>query len=141
MLYVLKKAEEAILSGKYKSEESPLRTWYDIVYSEQKALADLLTNMDVKPQGILEIGCGPGRIIHYFRFNEKRASNIRIVGYEQNSEISNYCRERFSLYPNITIQSQLVGYESDGRFSEIRSGDRNSFDLILAVSNLGVANK
>lgn len=133
----LKHAENVIKGGNYESEE--LGTWFEIYRNEHEALSALLPELEPKPQNILEIGCGPGRVINLVLelASKGEMDNLyRIVGYEQNREIANYCTDAFEQYRNVKIYSHFVGFGKDGRFSGIRSPDRKSFDLIVTISNL-----
>ena len=135
----LKQAEDMVKGGQWESEEFPLRTWFEIVHNEHKALSDLLPKLQPPPRNILEIGCGPGRVINLILelfSNGKILKPTKIVGYDQNTEIASYCTDTFAQYQNVTIHSHLVGFGRDCRFSPIRGPDRNSFDLIVAISNL-----
>lgn len=133
----LKRAETMVTSGKWVEEESPLRTWYQILQDEQEALAKFLK--EFQPESILELGCGPGRVINLILSLAKKGEikmPKRIVGYEQNNEIAGYCMDTFVGVGNVTIYTHLLGFKPDGSFSQIRAKDRGTFHLITAVSNL-----
>jgi len=133
----LKRAEEVVRSGAWKSETSPLRTWYEIVDAENKALCNVLMKLDVRGE-ILEIGCGPGRLLRIITElirDRKIHSTVQIVGYEQNPEIANSCRDAFRSEPNVRIFQHFLGFK-DGSLAGIRPADAGRYSLILAMSNL-----
>lgn len=135
----LKQAENMINSGKWEYEESPLQTWYEIVRDEQEAISNILPKLQPNPRVILELGCGPGRVINLILklvSMGKIVQPSRIIGYDQNSEIAGLCTDAFTNHPNVTIYSHFVGFKRDNTFSSVRAMDRKSFDLIIAVSNL-----
>ena len=140
----LKQAEDMSKGGKWKDEESPLRTFFEIYDGEQQALSKVLKNLDSlqsepRSQDILELGCGPGRVINLILelvSKGKIHNPSRIVGYDQNSEIASYCTDAFVDKQNVIIHSHIVGFEKDGKFCSIRAPEKNSFDLIVAISNL-----
>jgi len=137
--HCLVNAEKKIENNLWQNEKTALKTWYEIVYYEQQALTNFLTQLDLKSPSILELGTGPGRVINLI-FKLLRSGKIRkpkqIVGYEQNSEIAGYCTDSFrGSDPPVTIHTHFVGFH-EGRFMSIRPTDRNTFDLIIAVSNL-----
>jgi SAM-dependent methyltransferase len=133
----LQRAEQMVNSDQWANEHSALRTWFDIVHEEHEELTKLL--VDTQPRDVLEIGCGAGRVpnlIMRLVSEGKLSRPSRVVGYEQNPEISNYCRYDLSRHaPLVTIQTQFVGVRSDGQYSGLLPKDRN-FDLIVAISNL-----
>lgn len=133
----LQKAERMVNSGQWINEQSALRTWFEIVHDEHERLTEVL--VDTQARDVLEIGCGPGRVpnlIMRLVSEEKITRPSRIVAYEQNPEISNYCRRNLARYaPLVTVQTHFVGFESDGQYSGLLAGDKD-FDLIVAVSNL-----
>jgi SAM-dependent methyltransferase len=133
----LRKAERIINSGQWANEQSALKTWFEIVHDEHERLTEVL--LDTRGRDVLEIGCGPGRVPNLIM--KLVAENVlptpsRVVAYEQNPEISNYCRRDLARHaPLVTVQTQFVGFQADGRYNGLLPGDRD-FDLILAVSNL-----
>lgn len=140
----LKRAEGMSTSGNWKHEESPLKTFFQIYADEQEALTKVLRDLDssqAEPhsQNILELGCGPGRVINLILklVSDGTIRNpARVVGYDQNTEISSYCTDIYTNHTNVVIHPHIVGFEKDGTFRTIRTSEKNSFDLILAVSNL-----
>lgn len=134
----LQRAEGRVKEGSWEEEETPLRTWYKIVHDENEALSQLLE--ELKVQGpILEIGPGLGRAIDLVVSLQSRNTIPRpnmIVGYEQNEDIANSCRDKFrGLGGLVTIDTRFVGFDDRG-FHGIRDPHRGSFDLILAISNI-----
>ena len=111
---------------------------------EQQALSKVLESLDLsqsEPHGlnILELGCGPGRVINLIldlASKGKIRNPSRIVGYDQNTEIASYCTDTFADKQNVIIHSHNVGFEKDGKFRSIRPPEKNSFDLIVPISNL-----
>ena len=140
----LKRAEKANAGSEWQNEQSPLRAFFQIYHDEHQALADVLPDLAparsaLEGPAILEIGCGPGRVIGLILglvSALKMCSPSRIVGYDQNREIAGYCTDDFALQQTVTIHTHIVGFGQDGRFQTIRQADRNCFDLIVAISNL-----
>lgn len=83
--------------------------------------AKILVNDYVRPKSaarILEIGCGPGNIAHYF-------ANYEYVGVDLNSKYIEVAKQRF---PKATFVCERV--------SQFSLADRRSFDIVLAIGIL-----
>lgn len=124
-------AERMVSSGKWKKESYPKRMWYEILDAENQATKDIF--VETRPHRILEIGCGPGRIIQQLlqASHEKGIPIERIIGFEQNPEIYAYAFHRFLPHINVYIQRQLFG-DNGGSIPY----DDDFFDLVIGVSNI-----
>lgn len=140
----LKRAEDVNRSDQWRHEESALRTFFQIYRDEHQALSDVLAELYppsfvTDSLDILEIGCGPGRVIGLILdlvSALKMCSPSRIVGYDQNQEIAGYCTDEFTQNPTVAVHVHIVGLGPDGKYSTIRTKDKNRFDMIVAISNL-----
>lgn len=141
-LKCFRESAEMVNTGKWKklSDRNPRKMWYQILDDENRATKEIVTKM--RPRRVLEIGCGPGRIIdEILSIPPKQMPYFeRIIGIEQNHEIYNSAFDKFlKIAPNrVVIREHLFG-DGKGEGENNRYSlpfDDNYFDLAIAVSNI-----
>jgi len=132
----LNDAESRVDDGSWRNERTPRKTWYEVVYNENERLREELIGK--RPREILEIGCGPGRVINQIlKVRSEIRQTVTVVGYEQNTEICDDARDRFAhLGQQVDIQHYFVGEDKEGNWTPIKKGHERRFNMVLALSNI-----
>lgn len=133
-LLCLLDVEKKIKSGEWKNISNPdKKLWYQINYDENQAVKNLIK--EIRPREILEIGCGPGRIIDLIlgTAREVKFHIERIIGLEQNREIYLHAYTRFLKSDPRTVHILDYFYGDSG---SLYLFNESEFDITLAVSNL-----
>ena len=134
----LVRAEKAIATDAWRNDTSPLRTWHQIVAEEDAAIREYLVK--AQPRGrVLEIGCGPGRVLRVVAGLRKDSLPFvtTVVGYEQSNDMVRSCNASLERLGARDCRAEMyfVGF-ADGEFSGVLGDERKSCGLVLAVSNI-----
>ena len=95
---------EKVLESNWENLPHPARCWYELFDAENKTIIDYINRLDTKR--ILEMGCGPGRMINQivrsgFKYDE-------IVGVDGDDGMVKVAGERFKDIPNINVKRVYV---------------------------------
>jgi len=81
--------ESDLESGKWKQASLPMIEWHEMMNAEKKLIKEKL--LEIKPEKVLEIGAGSGRIIEIVLKN----SGAKITAIEKNRELCELVKQRF----------------------------------------------
>lgn len=123
-LKCLVSTEKVIGKGSMTSLPMPARRWHGMFLAENKALADVVSKS--RPNAILEVGCGPGRLINVALSSSQQINEM--VGIERVREISIFCAARFKSNSNVRILNEEI--------REALPFGNSYFDLCINSMNL-----
>lgn len=86
-------SEQTLNSDKWKSYSGERRLWYEMLTHEHEAIAQYVK--DMKPKKIIEVGCGPGRLLEFLRTHSELNGFEEIMGVECNHDMYEKAFDRF----------------------------------------------